>query len=122
MIYLALLAVLINANDRRMLALTLVVTASVYVPVPRETYETYYIFCMASECAVAGSAWLLRANASTAIIGICMLLTLAHATAFHLDGFPPLSPYRLVVPLFEHAQIIACIILSNTLAPKLRNR
>lgn len=122
MIFLAILAFLINATNRRMLALTLVVSASIYVPVPRHTYEAFYIFCIASESAVAGVAWLLRAEASTAIIVLCALLNLAHVTALQLDGFPPFSPYRLIVPIFEHAQIIACIILSNTLAPKLRNR
>lgn len=123
MIHFALLVAGVWANfrDPRMLALTFVVAASVFVPVPKESYEAYYDLCILGELIVAGAATCLRTPASGAIAALCALLVLSHVLGYHLDGSPPLSPYRILVKIFEHAEMVACIILSNPLRGKLRN-
>lgn len=111
----------VNYSDRRMLALTALVGASVFVPAPRETAEQFYLFCAAAELAVALFACMLRARSSSAIVDICVLLAIVHAMGYAMDGNPPFSPYRGIVKLLEVLQLVMCIALSSILAPILRN-
>lgn len=123
MIHLALLmaGLWFNAGNRKMLALTALVAASVFVPVPKESYDGYYTLCILGELTVAAGSMWLGAPASEAVAAICAALVASHLLGYYLDGSPPLSPYRILVPIFEHAEMVACIILSNPLRGKLRN-
>lgn len=116
------LALFLNRADWRMVFLTLAVTASVFVPVPRESAEMFYAFCMAAEALVAIIAWRLKARASELVISACMVLELVHIMGYSLNGYPPLSSYRVLVPLLELAQLTACICASPTLYARLQNR
>jgi len=118
---LLLMAIAANYRNLKMLALTLFVGASVFVPVPDHDYYLFYQFCMMSEICVALLAFMLRTNASTSIIMLCVIMVAIHAIGMKMDGYPPFSPYRLFMPLLEHAQLVACLLLSNPLIRKLRN-
>lgn len=116
------LALVLNGRDRRMLALTAVIGVSVFIPVPRATAFEFYSFCMAAELVVALLAWRLDAKASELIISFCIVLELTHIMGYILDGYPPLSSYRIMVPILETAQLAACIAMSPMLYERLRNR
>jgi hypothetical protein len=111
-----------NRADRRMLALTLVVGASVFIPVPHDTADHFYQFCIASEIVVALAALALATRASLLIAELCLLLVAAHITGWVMDGSPPFSPYRAVVKLLEAAEMFTLIIASDRAARELRNR
>lgn len=110
----------LNAFDRRMLALTALVGASIFIPAP-DTYEQFYVFCISAECLVGLLALIIRARASVLVAEICVLLVIAHLMGYSLDGSPPFSPYRVIVKLLEFSQLAACVALSPVLAPFLRN-
>lgn len=121
--YLVLLALAVWANrhDRRMLALTLVVAASVFIPSPTE-WPTYYVFNGLAEIVVALVALRLKAAASVAIVEICVLLVLTHFMGYYADGSLPFSPYRAALPMLETAEILCCVLLSTPVSSRLRNR
>lgn len=109
-----------NALDRRMLALTALVGASIFLPTPAE-YGAFYLYCVAAECLVAVVALWLRASASVVIAEVCVLLVITHAMGYSLDGSLPFSPYQMIIKLLEVAQLVVCIVLSPVVAPILRN-
>lgn len=116
------LGLYLNRHDRRMLALTFVIGVSVFIPVPRESAFTFYTFCMVAELAVALIAWRLDARATDLVISICIVLELAHVMGYILNGYPPLSSYRIIVPILESAQLVTCICMSPALYHRLQNR
>ena len=118
---LTLVALAVNRADTRMLALTLVVGASIFIPSP-DLYDQFYLFCLASESAVALIALVLRARASALVAACCAALILSHIVGYYADGSAPFSPYQVIVKLLEFAQIAACAALSPRFAPILRNR
>lgn len=112
----------LNRNDRRMLALTALVTVSVFVEPPTASGEEFYSFCIASEVTIAALALMLRCRASVLIAETCAVLVIAHIMGYAYDaGSHPLSPYRGIVKLLEAVQLLACVALSPRLAPILRN-
>lgn len=123
MLYCLLLAVALAANrsNRHMLLLVAVIAASWFAEAPRSSYEAFYAFCIAVELSVAGVALWLRTNASATVALICAAMLLVHIAAFFADTYPPLSPSRLIIPALEHAEVVACIVLSNPLIGRIRN-
>lgn len=121
--YLVLLALAawLNRHDRRMLALTLVVAASVFIPSPTE-WPTYYIFNGIAEILVALVALSLNTAASVPIVKVCVLLVLTHFMGYHVDGSNPFSPYRPALAMLETAELLCCILLSTPVSSRLRNR
>lgn len=118
---LLLIGLLANLPDRRMLALTALVGASIFLPVPRDTALQFYSFCIAAEILVAVLAYKLGARAGIIVAEVCVVLVIAHVMGYALDGYPPFSPYRSIVKLLEVSQLLACVALSPILAPLLRN-
>lgn len=117
-----LFAFILNWQSWRMLALTLLVGASIFVPTPQESAEQFYVFCISAEIFVGALSWAANTKASRVIADICMLLIIAHIMGYVLDGSQTFSPYRLIVKLLEFSQIVACVALSPIIAPILRNR
>lgn len=109
------LALLLNLNDRKMLALTLIVTAGFFSPVPSTTWQEFYMYCLITEACVFLAAFHVRCPERYAVMLCAGLLFLCHCMGYWKDGFPALSPYRLLVPSLEYAQIVCCIILSRPL-------
>jgi hypothetical protein len=112
----------LNIGDRRMLFLTMLVGASVFVPVPHESAEHFYSFCIAIEVAVGLTAWRSGTSAGAWVTDLCVLLVIAHVMGYALDGNLPFSPYRLVVKILELSQLAVCAALSPIMAPILRNQ
>lgn len=111
----------LNRKDWPMLALTLVVGVSLFLPTPRE-YDAYYRSCITVEIIVALVALRLNVAASVLIIELCTLLVLAHILGYYTDGNPPFSPYRFLVKELETLEILCCALKSAPLASRLRNR
>lgn len=119
----ALLAIglVLNWQCRRMLAVTLIVGISVFLPAPHESAEKFYFFCIVAEVIVGLLAWASQSRAGTIIADICVLLVIAHVLGYALGGSPPFSPYRVIVKILEVSQLVVCAALSPILAPILRN-
>ena len=104
-----------------MLGVLAAVAVSRMLSPPMHSYELFYFFCAVSEMCVGLVALLCRSNASTAVAILCAALIVMHVFGAVLDGYPPMSPYRIIVPLLEHAEILACILLSKPLIDRIRN-
>lgn len=122
-VYLVLLALAIGLNrkDGRMLTLIAVVGVSVFIPAPRE-WPNFYIFCISAEIIVALLALRLKAAASAPVILLCVALVIAHIMGYYKDGYPNLSPYRVIIPCLETLEILCCILASAPISSILRNR
>lgn len=107
---LLMVAVAMNIGNWRMLVLTLVVGSGIFVPIP-DAY--FYAICALVECLVATSAILISAPASKFVFRVSMMLVLFHFLGWWLDGYPPESPYHLLVKILEHAELVACILMST---------
>lgn len=105
-----------------MLGLTLLIGANVFVPIPSDTAFEFYYCCALAELAVIIGALILHAPATMCVIEIATVLILAHIMGNALDGFPALSPYRVIVKICEYAQLTTCIVFSQGFIPSLRNR
>lgn len=114
------IALIANCKNRHMLWLVAAV-GSTLIAEPPDDYVGFYIFCIGAEMGVIIIAVLLRAEASTAVILICLGMITVHVSSYLLDGYPPLSPSRLIIPILEHAEIAACIILSNPLNGRIQS-
>lgn len=112
----------LNRHDWRMLLLTLAVGVSVFLPVPRQSALVFYGFCMVAELLVALIALALQARGSELIVSICVVLEVAHLMGYILNGYPPLSSYRVIVPVLESAQLLTCVCMSPALFVRLQNR
>ena len=104
------IALALNVRDSRMLALCAVVGAGIFFPVP-DAY--FYLICAMIEALIALLAIRISASASKPVARISMLLIIFHGLGWLLNGFPPESPYHALVKISEHAEILACIILSR---------
>lgn len=111
-----------NYRDWRMLGLTLLVGANVFVPIPSTTAFEFYWYCIMAEMGLIAGAVFMRARASILVIEVATVLIVLHVMAYHIDGHPPLSPYRVLVKLCEYSQLCICIMFSKGFLPSLRNR
>lgn len=117
-------AIILNIGDRRMLALTGLVGASAFaqlLPIPRETAEQYYAFCIIADLTIGFAAFALRNKAGLLIFELSTLLVVSHMMGYNLEGSPPFSPYRVIVKILEFSQLAVCVALSSRVAPILRN-
>ncbi len=105
-----------------MLALTVLVGISVFIPVPFESAIKFYSFCALFEIFVGLCALLLRIEAGVLVASVCVLLVISHAMGYATDGSAPLSPYHVIVKLLELTELGICVALSPVIAPILRNR
>ncbi len=104
------LAFMVNANNPRMLALTAVVGAGIFAPVPD---ANFYLICALGELLIGLVAMYIATNASMMIWRVSMLLLAFHFAGFLFNGYPPDSPYRILVKLAEHFELLSLIVLSN---------
>lgn len=119
---LLLAAMVANRADWRMLALTALVGASLFVPAPRTSQADFFLFCAGFELLVLVGALVLHTRASPPVAAICTILILSHLAGFMLDGGLPLSPYRIIVKLLEAMEILSCFLLAKPVTDYLRNR
>lgn len=118
------IAAALNLRDWRGLALTLLVGANIFMPMPQHTAEAFYSACIVAEVTVlAGALLVFKCRASEMISYASALLVISHFMGYSLDaGSNPLSQYRGIVKILEVSQLLACLALSPVLAPILRNR
>lgn len=113
---------LANYRDWRMLGLTVLVGANVFVPIPSTSAFEFYWYCVMAEVALISGAVFMRARASILVIEVAVVLCALHVMAYYIDGHPPLSPYRVLVKVCEYSQLFICIVFSKGFFPSLRNR
>jgi hypothetical protein len=105
----------LNLGNKKMLTLTAIVGVGVFVPVPD---ANFYLLCVLGEILIGLLAYRLDAYASDVIVGISALLAMFHVAAFFFDGYPAASPYHILVKISEHAELLACILLSQKFMEK----
>lgn len=115
-------ALFLNRNDQRMFLLTLIVGASVFLPVPRDSAYSFYLFCICAELVVGLAAFSLRCRAGDIVTNMGVLLVVAHILGYSLDGSQAFSPYRSIVKILETTQLLACVACSTFFSRILRNR
>lgn len=116
------LALLVNLSNKKMLALTVFVAAGFLVDIPRTSAEEFYRYCMLVEACIFLVALNVKCEASGAVLLSAGLLFLCHCLGYWKDGYPALSPYRVLVPALEYIQIVCCIIFSRPVWTILDNR
>jgi len=120
-LFLLAVALIVNASDKKMLALCLAVSAGVFLPMPKTSWELFYISCIGLEICVAYIAWRLRCAASNPIVLLSAILVICHAAGMALDGYPALSAYRILIPVLEKTEFVFCILLSSPVLGLLHN-
>jgi hypothetical protein len=106
------IALAVNWNHQRMLLLALVIGLGVFAPVPA---AHFYLVCALGEALIGLLAYRIAAPASRFVWRVSALLVAFHALGWWFDGYPPASPYHLMVKICEHAELLACIFLSHPL-------
>lgn len=114
-------AVVLNVRDIRMLALTILVGATIFMPVPSHTQMQFYGTCIIVETCVLIYCVFISSRASSTMVNIVLAMIAAHLMGWTLDGSEPLSPYRIIVKILEVTQLATCVALSPVLMPILRN-
>jgi hypothetical protein len=109
------IALLLNINNKKMLLLILAIGVGIFIPIPD---ENFYFVCIMVEIFVALIAYRTNLCISYIIIRLSILLIVFHILGFLLDGYPVSSPYHILVKISEHAEIIVCILFSNTFIKK----
>lgn len=110
----------LNLTDRRMLTLTGIVGANIFMPIPAETAAQFYSLCIIAELMVIAVCLSVKGRASCLLIHISIFMILAHVGGFVLDGSAPLNPYRIIIKFFEVSQILTCVALSVPVSQILR--
>jgi hypothetical protein len=101
-----------------MLVMTLVVGAGIFFPVPD---AGFYLVCVLIEILVLLLAIRIDAQSSSLVVRMSCLLIAFHGLGWLLDGYPVGSPYHMGVKLLEHAELVACILLSNPITKRFYN-
>lgn len=108
-------SVFLNIKDRKAILLSLAILANVTIPFTdlATSQGQFYFICGAAELTIAALALWLNITASRYVVTMCVCLTGFHLLGFCLDGYPPNSPYRILVKIAEFAEIISCIVFSK---------
>lgn len=104
------LALLFNARDIRMLALSAMLGVGIFLPIPP---VHFYLICALGEALIGLIAIRLVTPASLFIARVSLLLMAFHFMGWLLDGYPLSSPYHFLVRICEHAELLSCIALSK---------
>ena len=115
---LAIIATMLNVCDKKMLALTAIVTAGIFAPVPD---ANFYLICALGEALIGLLAYRINAAASRPIWRISILLMVFHGLGYLTNGYPLSSPYHIVVRICEHTELVACILFSGLITKRWRN-
>jgi len=111
-------ALMLNTRDSKMLALTLLVAAGIFAPIP-DAY--FYLVCMLIELLIALVAYKIAAPASQMIVQVSSLLIVFHAIGWWLDGYPENSPYHAGVKCLEYAELVLCCFFSRPILARLQH-
>lgn len=105
-----LVAVYFNKKDVRMLLLTFIVAAGIFIPIPD---KNFYYWCIVAEIGVALSSAIIWARASIFIIFFSIQLIFLHLSGMNFNGYLENSPYRIAVKITESSELLTCILLSK---------
>lgn len=105
-----------------MLALSLLVGASIFASPPIDSRTHFYVFCILVELAVLMFALTYKCAASSMMAYICGVMIISHFGGLILGGGLPLSPYQVIIKFLEFSQLLSLMALSPILRQTLRNR
>ena len=107
----------LNVRDRNMLALTLVVTAGIFVPIGyiEEPWE-WFFRCICIELMVVSFSLIINCQASGIISFLSGMMVLCHFISGFLYIFTDYKEYsyNVIVPTIETLQIVSLCIFSKT--------
>lgn len=113
---------MLNWGDRKSILLTIIVGASLILPVNQfTTRANFYEVCALFEYLVLLLAIRIDTRATNFIVTMCCMLIGYHLIGSIYGGHPPDSPYRLLVKIAEYAEITACILFANPTMRLLKN-
>lgn len=95
-----------------MLALTMLVGASIFSSPPMDSRMHFYLFCIMVELAVILFAISYKSDAYKIIAYICAAMIVCHVAGFAFKGGLLLSPYRILIKIFECLQLLTCVAFS----------
>lgn len=102
-------AVFLNRKDRRMLALSLMIGFSILVPVGRYTTRAEFCtICITADVLLGLLAFYLNTRASNFVLIVSAILCTLHVAGWWYGGWLPESPYKILEPACEYAEILAC--------------
>lgn len=106
-------ALWLNRKEFRMLLLSCVVAAGIFVPIPpASTASLWYFQCMLVELLVVLAAVRLNTTASVPVIMFAILLGMMHLTGIVVGPQPGVGPYRIIIPILEMSQLVVCILMA----------
>ena len=105
-VILLVLSVLFNATNLRVLALTAIVSAGIFLPVPA---EHFYAWCSLIEICVFACAMLIGGGQAYAIAILSAMLIVIHFIGWSVDGTKS-DTYLYFVRLYEHSELIVCLL------------
>lgn len=108
-VILLVLALLFNIGNPRVLALTVIVGAGIFVPIPA---PHFYAWCAAVELLVLFLAMLVGSGQGHAVALLCVALLLCHLMGFLMDGYTSRA-YFYLVRIYEHAELLICMLGSR---------
>jgi hypothetical protein len=104
-----------------MLALSLLVGASIFASPPMDSRTHFYVFCILVELAVLMFSLTYKCHVSSLMAYICGVMIISHIGGLVLGGGLPLSPYQLIIKFLEFSQIVSLMALSPVLRRTIRN-
>lgn len=116
-------ALWLNRADWRTLALSLIVAAGVFVPVPWTVNPALWYFeCFLVELMVVCGALIVRSATSWAVIVFSILLASVHLTGVLHGPVAGIGPYRIIVPVLETGELLICCLLSCSVRRLIQRR
>jgi hypothetical protein len=105
----------INRREAKMLALTIIVSAGIFLPIPHEPYpDIWFLRCIIVELVVIFAAIELKCRASETISYLGTLLIGCHLLGWYAWGQGQDIEYRSIEPVLEYAEQITCLLFSSS--------
>ena len=107
-------ALWLNRNCWRTFALSVVVAAGVFTPVPwGDNVSLWYFKCFLVELLVICGSLLVRSPSSWMVIVFAVLLATVHLLGALVGPSAGVGPYRITIPFFEAGELLACVLFSR---------
>ena len=104
-----------NRNDVRGSFLTLLAGCAVFIPIPENLHVAGEILIFALASCIGGRASLFLQIFSTQLI-------IVHFTGKYFSGYCQDNPYKIAVKVTEYSELLMCLLLSNPVILKIKEK
>lgn len=112
----------VNRKDLKMLALTFVVAAGIFIPISNQcTPAEWFLKCIFVEIGVIFASTMLKNIASGVVRLIAYSLILAHLSGWLYFNNIGIAAYRGVIPMLEYSQQLVCILFCPFILNKIKD-